>query len=244
VNARDVKDALYGRHHGSGGQFPGAWTCIEEYRGIDFLAFSAWSSQQSYARIGYEVKVSRADYRRELLRPGKRMLAVEWCNQFFFAVPKGLLTKDEIAWVEPDWQPEDWQPTERCPGYLGQPCRPLGRRKTHTADVPIPYAPRTGDSARPPYVTRWDLWERVTCPTCGGKGHAVASRVEREAPTCWVPKDVGLVVVDGRGARVAKGAPHRREVPALDPRELGQLVRWVSMRPDPRHHPREAEAAA
>lgn len=64
------------------------------------------------------------------------------------------------------------------------------------------------------------------------------SRVELEAPTVWVPRDVGLVVVDGRGCTVERRAPRRREIPAMDNRTLAQFVRYVSMRPDPRHAPR------
>lgn len=229
LDARAVKDALYSRHPGHGGQFPGAWTCIEEWRNIDFLAFSAWSSAGRYSRIGYEVKVSRADLRNELLKPHKRAANVEWCNEFYFAVPRGLLDKDEIDWVEPEWEQDDWR-GERCPGFAGRMCERIGRRrKKHHVRVPRP-------------TTSGNAWERnygdtIVCPTCKGKGVTTPSRVEREAPTCWVPRDVGLVVVGGRGSRMVKRAPRRTEVAALGRMEVGQLVRWVSMRPDPRHHP-------
>lgn len=242
LDARAVKNALYARHPGSGGQMPGPWTVLEEWRNIDLVAFSAWSSASKYARVGYEVKVSRNDMRSELLNPHKRRHNVEWCNEFYFAAPAGLLTPYEETWVEPDWSDEDWQ-GERCAGYLGEACRPNGRgRKTHTVEVPRPYAPRTNDEGVPrsryAYLSRWDLHERITCPTCGGKGVVTPSRVEQEAPTLWVPRDVGLVVVNGRGTKVVKRSPRRAEVPTLDPSELGQLVRWISMRPDPRHAPR------
>lgn len=235
MDARAVKDALYSRHFASAAQMPGAWTVIEEWRNIDLLAFSAWQSKGRYARVGYEVKVSRSDLRNELLRPHKRAANVEWCNEFYFAVPKGLLRPDEIAWQEPDWTDEDWR-GERCPGFAGVQCRPRHRRKTFVVDIPKPTTSKWG---RPHDV--------VTCPTCQGKGVLAASRVEREAPTCWVPRDVGLVIVDGRGSRCVKRSPRRTEVPQLGPAELGQLVRWVSMRPDPRHtkrHTRLEEAAA
>lgn len=225
MNARQVKHALYARHHASGEQMPGAWTVIEEWRNIDLLAFSAWSSANNYARIGYEVKVSRADMRAELLNPGKRARNVAWCNAFYFAVPEGLLTEDEIGFTEPAWTLFDFT-GERCPGFAGRACAPRFGRKKHVVWV------------AKPTVSPWTEHEYVVCPTCDGKGRVSEPRVLVEAPTLWVPRDVGLVTVNGRGTRLVKKAPHRKEVPALSPRELGQLIRWVSMRPDPRHYAR------
>jgi len=225
VNAEQVKSALYARHPGYGGQMPGPWTCIEEYRGIDLLAFSAWSSQGGYARVGYEVKISRGDLRRELLKPHKRSQAVAWCHEFYFAVPAGMLTAAELAWKEPVWADEDWN-GERCPGFAGQTCTPKRwRNKTHHVYLPKPS------------TSRWDSHEYIVCPTCQGKGELTPSRVLREAPTCWIPSDVGLVTVDGRGTKIVRPSPKRKEVPALDHMEVGQMVRCISMRPDPRHHP-------
>lgn len=221
MTARQVKDALRIRHPGSGGQMPGAWTVIEEWRNIDVLAFSAWQSEQKYGRVGYEVKVSRGDLRSELLNPHKRAANVEWCNAFFLAVPAGLLTDDEIAFVEPEWTDQDWT-GEPCPGFGGRQCRAFYRRRRYVVTLPRPST----------YL--YDT-ETIACPTCNGKGRLGASRVERESPTCWVPSDLGLVVVDGRGTRIVKPAPRRKEVPPLGAHELGKLVRWISMRPDPRH---------
>lgn len=250
MTADDVKAALHGRHPGGIFQgMPGPWTCIEEWMGIDLLAVSAWSSKGRYARVGYEVKVSRSDLRRELLAPSKRSRAVEWCNEFYFAVPEGLLTGDELAFDEPQLTLDDFRPDETCPGVLGTPCRPRSRSKRHMARVPVPYDFSVHPWARH-HLERDSAyefspaWEHAICPTCNGKGHAVASRVERELPTCWVPADVGLVVVKGNGCHVVKRSPRRREVPALTPAELGQLVRWISVRPDPRHHAALAGAVA
>lgn len=200
--------------------------------GIDLLAISAWSSQGNYARVGYEVKVSRSDLRRELLKPGKRTSNVAWCNEFYFAVPTGLMTEDEIAFTQPDWTPLDFR-REPCPysrygdhkpGWNEYPgvCR-KGKR-----DVLFIGPLRRGEAYRNPVVAK--------CDGCDGKGYTDKSRVEREGPTLWVPPDVGLVTVDGRGCHVVKRSPRRKEVPACTPHVLGQLVRFVSIRPDPRHH--------
>jgi len=230
MDARAVKDALYARHHASGEQMPGAWTVLEEFRGIDLLAFSAWWSAGSCARVGYEVKVSRSDMRSELLNPIKRSRNVEWCNEFYFAVPAGMMTDEELSWKEPTWTPEDWT-RKRCQGVGGRQCRPYrSGGKRHYVVVPVPAVSSYRD----------DLETSIVCPTCAGKGSVSRSRVEEESPTLWVPADVGLVVVDGRGTRVVRRSPRRQEVPVLGPHELGQLVRWVSMRPDPRHYVRHA----
>jgi hypothetical protein len=86
---------------------------------------------------------------------------------------------------------------------------------------------------------------RVPCWKCGGKGYLERSRVEREAPTLWVPRDVGLVTVNARGCRVVKTAPKRKtpEPIAATRRQVNDLVRWVSHRPDRRHRTGLATAA-
>lgn len=208
----------------------GPWTTLEEYRGIDLLAVAAWSSL-GFRRVGYEVKVSRSDLRRELLNPHKRQSAVAWCHEFYLAVPFGLLTTEEISWREPEWAPEDFT-RERCPGGCYRPSRRRGAKRGREVAIDIPEGER--DPARPWQTHRYE-W--VDCETCGGTGYIDRSRVEREAPTLWVPRDVGLVVVTGRNARVVKSAPRRRSTPE-ERRVDGQLadaIRWASVRPDPRH---------
>jgi hypothetical protein len=172
--ASEVREKLRGRHPATQTMgvrlIPGPWTCIEEWCEIDLLAIASvqrpaqGSNGGSYPVVGYEVKVDRGDYRSELRKPEKRQHALTICNEFYFAVPRGLLRDDEI---DATAQPE-----------LGE-------------------------------------------------------------PSLWVPGDVGLVVVDGRGCRVAKPAPLNRDPDPIFSggygRNLGNLVRWVSARPDPRH---------
>lgn len=241
MTAAEVKEAL--RRHHPGGTFPmpGPWTCIEEWRSIDLLAISAWSSQGGYARVGYEVKVSRSDLRRELLRPQKRSLNVAWCNEFYFAVPPGLLTAEEIAYQEPGWAPEDFQRTPcrysdgapNDPGYRADP-GPCRRGKRHGLLVGPMTKPVGWDEGWASTVRHRPRVE-YPCDGCAGRAHEGVSRVEREAPTVWVPQDVGLVEIASGGVRVVRRSPRRKEVPPLNARELGQLIRWVSIRPDPRH---------
>lgn len=227
------------------------------------------------------MKVSRNDLRSELLKPWKRKPAMEVCDRFFFAIPRGLLSDEEISYSEPVWTAEDFARTP-CPGipaggglprYARRQRRPVSRfeaqhcyggicckaekdwmtgkraaRGTHVK-VPIPCVltlepdPYPLDSGAAAEARLWSQVGRavekqgeawVVCPRCGGKGYLRKSRVEREAPQCWIPSDVGLVVVDGRGCEVVRNAPK------LTPRDLSMyemagLMRWASVRPDPRH---------
>lgn len=259
--AADIKDALRRRHPGHDvGGMVGQWTCIEEWRGIDLLALNAWAKADV---IGYEVKVSRSDLRRELLRPHKRSGALAVTTEFYFAVPAGLLSDDEIAYEEPEWEDGDFRRTP-CPGVpefgpeiprlgvrrYGGRCLRWSRRGKHTVHVPAPEVivppdwmrPHDGESdeafmARVLEHHRLGGGHRALCWTCGGRGYTEPSRVEREAPTCWVPRDVGLVTVSQRGCRVAKPSPKRKDPGPIAPtrQAINDLVRWVSHRPDPRH---------
>jgi len=228
MTASEIKEALRRRHPAAQRNgpvtVPGPWTVVEEYRGIDLLAFSAHASPgrgaqpgARYPRVGYEVKVSRADLRQELLHPGKRYLALSFCHEFYLAVPKGLLSAEEIAWEEPEHF-ADYATFQRalCPG----PCRLLRRGKSQRSYY---FNPETG--------------AEEVCPTCGGRGYLDKSQAELEAPTCWVPREIGLIEVDGRGARVRKPSPLRQGTGfvELSDGELADLVRWVSARHDPRH---------
>lgn len=238
MTAADVKDALRRRYPATqymGSRIvPGGWTVIEEYRGIDVLAFSAHASPQPrvgarYPRVGHEVKVSRSDLRRELLNPQKRARSVAWCNAFFFVVPAGLLSKDELAYIEPQWGPADFA-REPCPlawSDFRRPCR-KGRRAVRRIGPLSEFESRFHSDTHPPLV-------EVACESCEGRGYLDRSRVEREAPTCWVPTDVGLIEVSGGRCRIVRRAPVRHEVPAVEGPTLCELVRWVSARPDPRH---------
>lgn len=64
-------------------------------RFIDFYAMNLWPSKK-YLKIAYEVKVSRADFAKELSDPTKRDGAERVANECYFVVPSGLVQFDEI----------------------------------------------------------------------------------------------------------------------------------------------------
>lgn len=244
MTAAEVKDALRRRYpatqHMGYRQVPGPWTCIDELYGIDLIAFSAWSSPSPggiagvrYPRIAHEVKVSRSDLRRELLRPKKRAHALAWCNAFYLVVPKGLLTKSELAFVEPaDWDEAAFQRI---------PCR-FSRYGTHTPEWRADPGPCLKGSREALFIGPLRQYAyrhhvRVECLGCGGRGYWQRSRVELEAPTLWVPADCGLIEVDGTGCQVTRIAPPRKEIEHVlhAGHAFNDLIRWISVRPDPRH---------
>lgn len=235
MTADEVKAALRRRHPAVGeyGE-PGQWTTVAEWYQIDLLAIAAWTqpkpARTAHERIGYEVKVSRSDYRRELLNPYKRRAQVAFCHEFYFAVPEGLLRPQELDWQEPDWiaDPASFSRTP-CPERCRRPSstyRPEAAGKTGREE-----RIETTDGFGRPH----DRWHWQVCRTCAGRGYLAKSRVEAEAPMLWVPTDVGLITVNSRGCHVARKAPMGDPGGRVTDRLLGDLVRWVSYRPDPRH---------
>ena len=62
--------------------------------------FDAWAinlfPSKKHERISYEIKVSRSDFLHEIKNPKKREQALSLSNYFYFAVPKGLVSVNEI----------------------------------------------------------------------------------------------------------------------------------------------------
>jgi hypothetical protein len=62
---------------------------------LDALAISIYQSS-GYARVGFEVKVSRSDFLHELATPEKTKASAYCCSKFYFAVPKGLIEPKDV----------------------------------------------------------------------------------------------------------------------------------------------------
>lgn len=68
-------------------------------RTADALVMSLWPSRGIHL-IGFEVKVSRNDFAKELADPSKAEEFARFCAQWFIAAPKGLIKPEELP---PGW---------------------------------------------------------------------------------------------------------------------------------------------
>lgn len=97
VTSTDIKLALKEFHNGKPSYFiTECKTCSTYFpdpQGL--LKFDGLAITKSYTKpniIGYEIKVSRNDF----LQDNKWHLYLQYCNEFFFVVPKGLVRKEEL----------------------------------------------------------------------------------------------------------------------------------------------------
>ena len=65
-------------------------------------------------RVGYEIKISRADFLTELKHPLKRRMGMRYSNEFYFVSPTGVMEISEIpadcGWIEVGHAtPEEWR---------------------------------------------------------------------------------------------------------------------------------------
>lgn len=97
VTSKDIKIALKGKHLDNRSFFiTECKTCSSYFpdpQGL--LIFDGLAITKSYTQpciIGYEIKVSRSDF----LQDNKWHLYLQYCNEFFFVCPKGLIKKDEL----------------------------------------------------------------------------------------------------------------------------------------------------
>lgn len=99
VTSTDIKLALKEFHNGKPSYFiTECKTCSTYFpdpQGL--LKFDGLAITKSYTKpniIGYEIKVSRNDF----LQDNKWHLYLQYCNEFYFVVPKGLVKKELQAW--------------------------------------------------------------------------------------------------------------------------------------------------
>ncbi len=101
ITADAVKSLITRRHDTTGGEWAvflelrngTGW--VGQTRSIDVFAMNTWPSGK-FRRVGYEVKISRSDFLREMKDPDKRAWAMEVCNEFWFAAPSGVIQPGEL----------------------------------------------------------------------------------------------------------------------------------------------------
>lgn len=100
---RDMLDRLRARHATKVGNGP-VWSFMEHVRNaagfdasctIDALAFHQWPST-GHEVHAYEVKVSRADFRREVRDLGKSASWRAWVDYFWIVAPRGVVPVEEL----------------------------------------------------------------------------------------------------------------------------------------------------
>lgn len=96
---------------------PTEWALLQEVapatgggtRYADAIAVNLWQSR-GYAIHGFEIKVSRADWLRELKNPAKAESVGRFCDHWWIVAPKGI--------VEPDELPPTWGLLEARPASI------------------------------------------------------------------------------------------------------------------------------
>lgn len=99
---RDLLDRLRRRHSVVGGNGP-EWAYMEHVRDcggfanrtIDALALHYWPSRNHEVHA-FEVKVTRADFRRELADPSKAAAWTDWVEYFWLVAPAGVIPVEEV----------------------------------------------------------------------------------------------------------------------------------------------------
>lgn len=95
MQTSDVIAALRQRHAHKNGR----WATVVEFDRIDLLAVSCWRSD-NFVVHGYEVKVSRGDWLRELKSPRKADASMGRCDHWWLAAPAGIVKPGEL--------PQNW----------------------------------------------------------------------------------------------------------------------------------------
>jgi len=101
MTADEIKAILQKRHSNLW-----RWICVTElqtttsiYRSrriIDVFAMALIQSLNNYERIAYEIKVSRADWLKELKNPRKKAAAMSLSDRFFFVLAHGIYKKGDL----------------------------------------------------------------------------------------------------------------------------------------------------
>lgn len=100
---RDMLDALHARYAQASQGESVRWACAEHVRAhasfdakaCDFMAQDLWPSKGLHLH-GHEVKVSRADWLRELAQPEKAEALRRFCDKWWLVVSDKAIVKDDL----------------------------------------------------------------------------------------------------------------------------------------------------
>lgn len=109
MTADDILDALIAISHDK------IWAVELPFRGsstrIDFWTLATVRSK-AFRTIAYEIKISRADFRRD--NEKKQRGALHYSDRFFYVTPPSLVTRDEV----PEWAGlMEWHGVYPEPGF-------------------------------------------------------------------------------------------------------------------------------
>jgi hypothetical protein len=90
-----------------------------QVRTADALVVSCWPSRGIWF-AGVEIKVSLADWRKELANPAKAADVMQWCDYWYLAAPAGVIPLGEV--------PESWGLVE-CQGQGAKIVKPARKLK-------------------------------------------------------------------------------------------------------------------
>lgn len=105
MTADFILEAL--REHYAQAKWKGQWAFFKELRvetgygakggerRVDGYVLNLWPSKK-FESSTFEVKVSRADFRKELKQPEKRWPGMAISNTFYFVTPPGLISEREL----------------------------------------------------------------------------------------------------------------------------------------------------
>jgi len=96
-------------------------------RRADAMAINMWPSRKN-AVIGFEIKISRSDLKRELQSGAKAEASAKYCNYWMLVVPKGLINESIII-------PENWGIMEYANKVLRIIHQPEHKEAIMTAEI-------------------------------------------------------------------------------------------------------------
>lgn len=83
---------------------------VKQIRTADAMALSLWPSR-GLQLFGFELKVSKSDWKRELEQPDKADGLVAYCDTWWIVTPPNLVEKGELppAWGVLEWNGKKWK---------------------------------------------------------------------------------------------------------------------------------------